>query len=140
MHQVHHLKETRGVASASAGVVAAGAPPQAVAVPTHFYKVVLAETTDPKTSEKHLALSAFAMPNRPIDPSTPLTSFVVPLEFLEGVTGIQFFPNILDDRRRRAVDAAATGALLRDTKPCCICQKRLDSIYRATSCRKKSGC
>lgn len=89
---------------------AAGAPPQAVAVPTHFYKVVLAESTDEKTRERRYALSAFAMPNARIDPATPLTSFVVPLEFLEGVTGIQFFPNLLDDRRRQAIDAAATGA------------------------------
>lgn len=43
-----------------------------VAVPTHFYKVVVGETQDSK-----LEMEAFVMPNAPIDDKTPLTNFQV---------------------------------------------------------------
>lgn len=87
-----------------------GNPPTAVAVPTHFYKVVLAENESGSDSKRpRYAVAAFAIPNRPIEPSTPLTSFVVPLDFLESLTGIEFFPSLLTAERRIAVDAAAAG-------------------------------
>ena len=88
----------------------AGQAPQATAVPTHFYKVVFCERQDKQSGERQTAMAAFAMPNRPIDPATPLTSFVVPLEFLESVTGIEFFPGALaEGRQRNALDSAAAG-------------------------------
>jgi hypothetical protein len=34
-----------------------------------------------------MAVAAFVMPNAPIDPKTPLSAFVVPLEPLEAVAG-----------------------------------------------------
>lgn len=43
-----------------------------VAVPTHFYKVIVGETKDAK-----LEMEAFVMPNAPIDNSTPLANFQV---------------------------------------------------------------
>lgn len=43
-----------------------------VAVPTHFYKVIVGETNDGK-----LDMEAFVMPNAPIDDNTPLTNFQV---------------------------------------------------------------
>lgn len=43
-----------------------------VAVPTHFYKVIVGETSDGK-----LEMEAFVMPNKPIDDNTPLTNFQV---------------------------------------------------------------
>lgn len=43
-----------------------------VAVPTHFYKVVVGETNDGK-----LEMEAFVMPNAPIDDNTPLANFQV---------------------------------------------------------------
>ena len=81
-------------------------------MPTHFYKVVFCERQDKQSGERQTAMAAFAMPNRPIDPATPLTSFVVPLEFLESVTGIEFFPGALaDNRQRNALDSAAAGVV-----------------------------
>ena len=44
-----------------------------VAVPTHFYKIVVGETQDSK-----FEMEAFVMPNAPIDDNTPLTNFQVP--------------------------------------------------------------
>jgi endonuclease G len=43
-----------------------------VAVPTHFFKVIVAETSDQK-----LDMEAYVMPNQVIDDSTPLTVFQV---------------------------------------------------------------
>ena len=109
---VYQLLEAHTLDTYERQRVRAGQAPQAVGVPTHFFKVVLSERTDPKTSERSTALAAFALPNRPIDPATPLTSFVVPLEFLESVTGVEFFPGAVAEGARRAVDAAAAGAHL----------------------------
>jgi DNA/RNA endonuclease G (NUC1) len=105
--------------------------PNLVGVPTHFFKVVLAESKSrnllgakpvgatgsrdraarpqsycarPRT-QKHAqwadvscdvimqtVVGAFVMPNAPIDPDMPLTSFTVPLEALESASGLRFFP------------------------------------------------
>lgn len=43
-----------------------------VAVPTHFYKIVVGETADSK-----LEMEAFVMPNAPIDSKVPLQNFQV---------------------------------------------------------------
>jgi len=43
-----------------------------VAVPTHFYKVIVCESNDGK-----LDMEAFVMPNTPIDDNAPLSNFQV---------------------------------------------------------------
>ena len=43
-----------------------------VAVPTHFYKIVVGETYDAK-----LEMEAYVMPNKPINEKVPLSSFQV---------------------------------------------------------------
>ena len=59
-----------------------------MAVPTHFYKVVLAESKSkvPFGGSK-VSVGAFVMPNDQIQPDMPLTAFAVPLEMLENVAG-----------------------------------------------------
>jgi len=57
-----------------------------VAVPKYFYKIILA-----KTGKEHKAI-AFLVPNQDSDQS--LYDFVVPIETLEKMTGIDFFPNL----------------------------------------------
>ena len=64
----------------------AGTPPQLMAVPTHFYKVVLGEFKR-REGGQQAALGAFAMPNAPIEPDVPLSAFAVPLSALEEVAG-----------------------------------------------------
>jgi len=63
--------------------------PGNVAVPTHFYKVILAE----KGGKRHVA--AFVMDNKVIDDATPLEAFHVPLQQVESNAGLQFF-NLLE--------------------------------------------
>ncbi|XP_018575622.1 endonuclease G, mitochondrial [Anoplophora glabripennis] len=60
-----------------------------VAVPTHFYKVVVGETLDGR-----LEMEAYVMPNQVIDDDVPLTSFQVPPESIERAAGLLFFDNI----------------------------------------------
>ncbi|KAI8471792.1 MAG: DNA/RNA non-specific endonuclease [Monoraphidium minutum] len=86
-----------------------GKPPQLVAVPTHFYKVLLSENPSGSHGPHSAALGAFVMPNAPIDPDTPLAAYAVPLDALECVAGAKFFPGYVSDRRRAAVDAAAVA-------------------------------
>jgi endonuclease G len=57
-----------------------------VSVPKYFYKIILA-----KSGKEHKAI-AFLVPNEDSDKS--LYDFVVPIETLEKMTGIDFFPNL----------------------------------------------
>lgn len=68
-------------------VYCSGQPPRLVSVPTHYYKVVLAENNSKQHGPHSAAVGAFVMPNAPIDPKIPVTAFVVPIEALESVAG-----------------------------------------------------
>lgn len=57
-----------------------------VAVPKYFYKIILT-----KKGKEHKAI-AFLIPNE--DSKKSLYDFVVPIETLEKMTGIDFFPNL----------------------------------------------
>ncbi|PSC75639.1 Mitochondrial nuclease [Micractinium conductrix] len=80
-----------------------GTPPQLMAVPSHYFKVVLGEYS----GGRRAAVGAFVMPNAAIDPEVPLASFAVPIGALEEVAGLRFFPGYLSDVRREAVDETA---------------------------------
>lgn len=67
-----------------------------VAVPTHFYKVIVCETHDSK-----LEMEAYVMPNAPIDDNTPLTNFQVPPDSIERAAGLLFFDRISRDKLSR---------------------------------------
>ncbi len=54
-----------------------------MAVPTHYFKVVLGELNGGKRG----AVGAFVMPNAAIAPDVPLTSFAVPISALREVAG-----------------------------------------------------
>ena len=60
-----------------------------VAVPTHFYKIVLVSGVD-----TDYLLGAFVLPNQNIDSSTPLADFEVELTAIERLSGLQFFEKL----------------------------------------------
>ncbi|XP_015258053.1 PREDICTED: endonuclease G, mitochondrial [Cyprinodon variegatus] len=62
-----------------------------VAVPTHFFKVLILEQTDGKGVE----LRSYVLPNEPIDEKVPLERFLVPIETIERASGLLFVPNIM---------------------------------------------
>ncbi|KAL7392582.1 hypothetical protein ABVT39_026627 [Epinephelus coioides] len=62
-----------------------------VAVPTHFFKVVILEQMDGRGVE----LRSYVLPNEPVDEKVPLERFLVPIETIERASGLQFVPNIM---------------------------------------------
>lgn len=61
-----------------------------VAVPTHFFKVVVLEKFNGE-----IELRPYVMPNCPVDEKIPLERFLVPVESIERAAGLLFVPNIL---------------------------------------------
>eukprot|EP00297_Palpitomonas_bilix_P012274 CAMPEP_0113879952 /NCGR_PEP_ID=MMETSP0780_2-20120614/7515_1 /TAXON_ID=652834 /ORGANISM="Palpitomonas bilix" /LENGTH=311 /DNA_ID=CAMNT_0000866573 /DNA_START=23 /DNA_END=958 /DNA_ORIENTATION=- /assembly_acc=CAM_ASM_000599 len=78
-----------------------GEPPN-VAVPTHFFKVILT-----KHKNNYFAIGAFVLPNAVIDDKAQLENFRVPVEFVEKSSGLTFF---------RAVNRNNASALCSATK------------------------
>jgi endonuclease G, mitochondrial len=62
-----------------------------VAVPSHFFKVIVCCDSD----NKPISFGAFLMPNDVIPASAKLEDFVVPLSVVESVSGLQFFRDLL---------------------------------------------
>ncbi|KAF3939961.1 Nuclease [Dactylella cylindrospora] len=87
-----------------------GAPPN-VAVPTHFYKIILGEPLGTPSPAGSVAIGAFVLPNAPIDNKTPLAEFSVPVEVIEKASGMDFLSLIPMEKRKslcREVDCSIT--------------------------------
>jgi len=55
-----------------------------VAVPTHFFKVIVAEGKNGREADGGpVSVGAFVLPNQEIDNSTALTAFLTPIEAIE---------------------------------------------------------
>lgn len=65
-----------------------------VAVPTHLFKVMLAETTKSRGGAPRYEVAAFLLPNEAIPVERPLTAYQVDPQELERLTGLLFFPKI----------------------------------------------
>lgn len=61
----------------------------AVAVPTHFFKVILGKRSDSSTE-----VQAFLLPNEAIPISSDLSIFRISLQTLEEKSGLKFFPRV----------------------------------------------
>ncbi|KAK7872798.1 hypothetical protein R5R35_011921 [Gryllus longicercus] len=66
-----------------------------VAVPTHFFKVIVGERED-----KALEMEAYVMPNQAISDDTPLHVYQVPPDSIERAAGLLFFDRISRDKLR----------------------------------------
>ncbi len=71
--------------------------PANVAVPTHFFKVIVAEDG---TVGGPVAVGAFVLPNAVIKNTVPLTEFSVPLEAVERASGLEFLSKLPASRRK----------------------------------------
>ncbi|KAI9318008.1 hypothetical protein BX666DRAFT_1933827 [Dichotomocladium elegans] len=91
-----------------------GNPPN-VAVPTHFYKVIMT-----RNKQGHYHSAAFVLPNAVIPDSTPLEAFRVPVDAVERGAGLTFFDHL---REKDSV----VGDLCRETK----CQIVLSRFHEA---------
>nr|XP_009683356.1 PREDICTED: endonuclease G, mitochondrial [Struthio camelus australis] len=73
-----------------------------VAVPTHFFKVLILEK-----ESGEIELRSYVMPNSPVDENIPLERFLVPIESIERASGLLFVPNIL--KRTNNLKAITAG-------------------------------
>lgn len=92
-----------------------GNPPN-IAVPTHFFKLIVAEQPlkDPKSDK--VAVGAFVMPNAVIPNSTPLKSFAVPVNALERSSGLQFLTKLPNNQRKELCQEVTCEIIVRDFK------------------------
>eukprot|EP01132_Coremiostelium_polycephalum_P011167 gene11167-13683_t len=69
-----------------------------VAVPTHLYKVILAEPWEDGNNDGATPapqfLGSFVIPNEPIPSDKVLTDYEVPLHFIQESTGLEFFKKL----------------------------------------------
>ncbi|XP_028571497.2 endonuclease G, mitochondrial [Podarcis muralis] len=77
-----------------------------VAVPTHFFKVLILEK-----SSGEIELRSYVMPNSPVNDKIPLENFLVPIESIERASGLLFVPNIL--KRTSKLKAISAGSNLK---------------------------
>ena len=77
-----------------------GDPPCVTHVPTHFFKIVLAEKGG------SYAIGCFVLPNAPMKPHVDLGDYLVPLDALEAASGVVPFTTLLTPERRAALVAA----------------------------------
>lgn len=77
-----------------------GNPPN-IAVPTHFFKLIVAEKSKKRSStSEDLAIAAFVMPNAIISNQTPLRTFEVPVESLERSSGLEFLKQVPNNNKK----------------------------------------
>ncbi|KAJ7333179.1 hypothetical protein OS493_018355 [Desmophyllum pertusum] len=60
-----------------------------IAVPTHYFKVILGETKN-----NQLEMQSYILPNQAINEKTPLHMFQVPVETIERASGLIFFDTV----------------------------------------------
>lgn len=87
-----------------------GSPPS-IAVPTHFYKIIVAE--DGKTGGS-VSIGAFVLPNAVISNSTRLTEFEVPLEVIERASGLEFLRMLPEGRRKKLCKEVECSLVVRE--------------------------
>lgn len=66
-----------------------GTPPDAIAVPTHFFKVILAEDR-----RGEFVTAGFILPNRQIAEKKELRDFQAPITVIEKHAGLLFFDKV----------------------------------------------
>lgn len=76
-----------------------GNPPN-IAVPTHFFKLIVAESPSSNPTTDNISVAAFVLPNEVISNSTKLTEFEVPINALERSSGLEFLQKVPENKRK----------------------------------------
>lgn len=91
-----------------------GNPPN-IAVPTHFFKLVVAEKSKKKSpNSQDLAVAAFVMPNAIIPNETPLRTFEVPVESLEKSSGLEFLKQVPNGNKKALCKEVTCEIIVRE--------------------------
>lgn len=92
-----------------------GNPPN-IAVPTHFYKLIVAENPVKDPHSDKVAVGAFVLPNSVIPNTVPLKSFNVPLNALERSSGLEFLQKLPVSQRKELCQEVTCDIIVRDFK------------------------
>jgi endonuclease G len=76
--------------------------PHSVAVPTHFYKIVIG-----KNSAGKQEAIGFVMENTSYNPPYDFGQYIKPIEWIEKITGIDFMPGLDRDEKRQLEHTAS---------------------------------
>lgn len=75
--------------------------PPSIAVPTHFFKLIVAEKSNKRPdSSPDVAVAAFVLPNDIIQNETPLRTFEVPVESLEKSSGLELLKKLPQNQKK----------------------------------------
>lgn len=88
--------------------------PPSIAVPTHFFKLIVAEQPINNPSSTQVAVGAFVMPNDKIANTTPLKSFLVPVDALERSSGYQFLSKLPAAQRKDLCQEVTCDIIVRE--------------------------
>jgi DNA/RNA endonuclease G (NUC1) len=97
-----------------------GIPPCIIMVPTHFYKVIVILDS---TETKILYFACFVLPNDPNIGTTTSSSnstkstlidYVVPWSDLEAVTGLLFYPDLVDEQFKLYADMVTQNLVMKN--------------------------
>lgn len=85
-----------------------------VAVPTHFYKIIVGERPIKAGRPSDIAIGAFVLPNDRIDNKTPLKSFAVPVSAIERAAGLEFFSKLPPNNRKELCQQVACDIIVKE--------------------------
>lgn len=100
--------------------------PPTVAVPTHFFKLVVAESVN----SDNIAVGAFVMPNDVISNDIKLTEFQVPVEALEQSSGLQFLQKVPPSQRLDLCKQVECKVIVREFAKAIEAPKKLSLPYK----------
>lgn len=83
--------------------------PANIAVPTHFFKVIVAEKP-----AGDVAVGAFVLPNAEINNNTKLTDFEVPVEAVERASGLEFLSLVPENKKKALCKEVTCSVVIRD--------------------------
>ncbi|GME91298.1 hypothetical protein B5S32_g1624 [[Candida] boidinii] len=91
-----------------------GNPPN-IAVPTHFFKLIVAERSIKRSNDSQdIAVAAFVMPNEIIPNEIPLTAFEVPVEALERSSGLEFLNLVAENNKKQLCKEVKCEIIVRE--------------------------
>lgn len=91
-----------------------GNPPN-IAVPTHFFKLIVAEKSNKRSdSSDDIAIAAFVMPNAIIPNEIPLKNFEVPVDSLEKSSGLEFLKNVSNNKKKSLCKEVSCEIIVRE--------------------------
>ncbi|KAH3665887.1 hypothetical protein OGAPHI_004076 [Ogataea philodendri] len=91
-----------------------GNPPN-IAVPTHFFKLVVAEKSFKRgPNSDDIAVAAFVLPNAIIPNEVPLTSFEVPVDALERSSGLEFLKMVPENKKKQLCKEFSCNIIVRE--------------------------